>query len=127
MSDVTLTVGAPAEGAAAELIRDAKAPFTITDSKGRSIVLRKPGVLAQYRMVEMLGDKAASNQAYMNMILPLMYVESIDGNPAAVGNKIQLEALITILDEDGIADVMQAINERFGVADPEADKQALKG
>jgi len=111
--------------ASEELVAQARSEFDVTDSAGRSIKLRKPGVLAQYRLVEALGD-AAQNTVYMSMVLPLIYVASIDGNPVRTQNKVQIEALIQQLDEHGIKAVMEGVQENFGSPDPEADKAALK-
>ena len=44
---------------------------------GRTIGLKKPAVLAQFRLVEVLGESAA-NDVHMGMVLPLMFVVSID-------------------------------------------------
>jgi hypothetical protein len=109
----------------AELVATAQSEAVVTDARGRAIKLRKPGVLAQYRLVETLGA-SASNQAYMGMVLPLIYVESIDGDPVSVNNKMQIEALIQRLDEEGIKAVMEGVQAHFGAVDPEADKAALK-
>jgi hypothetical protein len=109
-----------------ELVAKASANVTVTDARGRVIVLGKPGVLAQYRIVEVLGD-AASNQVYMGMVLPLLFVKSIDGEPVFQPNKkSEVEALIQQLDEDGIAAVMEGVQANYGAPDPEADRTALK-
>ena len=118
MDDIKLEVK-PSE----ELVKAQEAE-TI-DSRARVIKLRKPGVLAQYRLVEALGD-AAANQTYMGMVLPLIYIVSIDGAPVSASNKRQIEALIQRLDEDGIKAVMEGVQQHFGAPDPEADKAALK-
>jgi hypothetical protein len=109
----------------AELLAAAKQEAEVIDARARVIKLRKPGVLAQYRLVETLGE-SASNQVYMGMVLPLIYVASIDGAPVSARNKMQIEALIQQLDEDGIKAVMEGVTEHFGNPDPEADKAALK-
>jgi hypothetical protein len=97
----------------------------VTDSAGRTITLQKPSMLAQYRLVEALGE-TASNQVYMNMVLPLIYVTSIDGTPAPSTKKIQIEALIQRLDEHGLKAVVEGIKENFGNQDTEEDKTAIK-
>ncbi len=109
-----------------ELIAKAAAEQVVEDSTGRIITLRKPGVLAQYRLVELLGD-AAKNQVYMGMVLPLLYVTGInDDKLKAPSTKREIEALIQRLDESGIEAVMKGVQEHFGAPDPEADKAALK-
>lgn len=125
MTDVKLTMS-PALTPSQQILAKAAESFTITDSKGRGIVLKKPGVLAQFRLVEALGD-TASNQVYMRMVLPLIYVTEIDGQHAtAPTKKIEIEALIQRLDEHGIAAVMDGVSQHFGESDPEADKTAIK-
>ncbi|MHB8914414.1 MAG: hypothetical protein ACYC4K_01225 [Thiobacillus sp.] len=109
-----------------QLIKQASAEVSVTDSKGRAIVLKKPGVLAQYRLIEVLAD-SAKNEVYMGMVLPLIYVASLDGVPVMQpANKREVEALISRLDEEGIAAVMEGVQSNFGRSDAEADKDALK-
>lgn len=98
----------------------------VTDAKGRTIKLKRPGVLAQYRLIEVLGE-TAQNRVYMAMVLPLIFVIEIDGDyvffPA---KKSEVEALIQRLDHEGIEAVMNGVKDNFGESDPEADKAALK-
>lgn len=109
-----------------ELIAKAAAEQVVTDASGRVITLRKPSMLAQYRLVEMLGE-SAKNQVYMGMVLPLLYVTGInDDKLPALSTKREVEALIQRLDEAGIEAVMKGVQENFGASDPEADKAALK-
>ncbi len=109
-----------------ELIAKAAKEVTITDSAGRIIKLKKPGVLAQYRLVEVLGE-SAKNEVYMGMTMPLIFVSEIDGvSVPQPSTKREVEALIQRLDEHGIAAVMEGVQQNFGTPAPEADKAALK-
>lgn len=109
-----------------QIIAKAAAEVVITDARGRSITLRKPGVLAQFRLVEALGD-TARNEVYMGMVMPLLYIASIDGEPAfPPTRKSEVEALIQQLDEDGISAISEAVFENFGKSNPDAEKAALK-
>ncbi len=125
MSDqVKLTVN---ETPTEQVIAKANAEAWVTDATGRVIKLKKPGVLAQYRLVEVVGADAARNDVYMSMVLPLIFVSEIDGKPLQQPRtKIEVDALIQRLDEDGIAAVMKCVQDNFGNSDPEADKAALK-
>ena len=110
----------------AQVVAKAISATTVTDSAGRTITLKKPGVLAQYRLIEALGD-TAKNEVYMAMAMPLIYVSEIDGDSVILpSTKIQVEALIQRLDEHGIQAVIQDMQENFGKSDPDADKAALK-
>jgi len=110
-----------------QVIRSATAETTVTDARGRTITLKKPGILAQYRLVEMMGD-SASNETYMNMILPVLFVSAIDGEAVLAPNtKREIEALIQRLDEEGIAAVVAGVQEKFGAqVSVEAGKAAVK-
>lgn len=109
-----------------ELIAKASQEVEVTDAKGRKILLRKPGVLAQFRLVEALGD-SAKNQTYVGMVLPLIFVASIDGVfVPPLEKKAHVEALIARLDDEGIAAVMEAVQGNFASTDPEAAKEELK-
>lgn len=96
------------------------------DDKGRVFTLRKPGALAQFRLVEALGD-TASNQTYMGMVLPLIYLAKIDGEDVLPPiSKREVEALIQRLDDEGIAALHAGVRDNYGTRDAEADKAALK-
>lgn len=124
MSDVKLTIN---ETPTAQVIAKANAESSVTDSTGRVIKIKKPGVLAQYRLVEIVGADAAKNEVYMSMVLPLIYVSEIDDKPLPQPrSKVEVDALIQRLDEAGIEAVMKGVQDAFGNADPEADKAALK-
>lgn|GEM_PF-1005397 len=96
------------------------------DSRGRVITLGKPGVLAQFRLTKMLGPLAA-NHTYMQMILPLLYIKSIDDGDGEGAHPIgfpqtdrEVEALIQRLDEEGVGNVCLAVTKHFNgvVPDP---------
>lgn len=109
-----------------EVVAKATAETIIKDARGRSIRLKKPGVLAQFRLIEVLGD-TAKNEVYMSMVLPLIFVTEIDGETIfPPSRKSEVEALIQLLDEDGIGAVQAAVVERFGNSNPESDRAALK-
>jgi hypothetical protein len=109
-----LTVRELPDTPSAQIIKDAKREIDLpADSQGRVITLAKPSVLGQFRLVKMLGQ-SAQNQAYMNMILPLIYVKAIDGEAQPFPNsEREIEALIVRLDEEGVANVGLAVMKHF--------------
>ena len=61
----------------------------------------------------------------MQMVLPLLWVVEIDGVAVKTPvTKLQLEALIQQLDEDGLEAVMQHLGQTL--AQPDAGGEALK-
>ncbi|KVQ85573.1 hypothetical protein WK07_04585 [Burkholderia multivorans] len=116
-----------AETPSQAVMRQTGQEITITDARGRTIALRKPGVLAQYAIIEAVGGESAKNEVYMGMVLPLIYVASIDGEAVSTPNtKLEVKALIKRLDEDGIEAVIEAVHRNFAPQDPEADRETLK-
>lgn len=110
----------------AQLIAKAAQEVTVTDSKGRVISIRKPGILAQYRIIETMG-KSADIETYRGMVTPLIWISAIDSDPVAQPvNKLQLEALIQRVGDEGLEAVVQGIVKHFGEQDTEADKNAIK-
>lgn len=90
-----------------QLVRQALKEETVKDGKGRAYLMRKPSVLAQFRLVQAVGPEVAANQTYMQMINPLIYLGAIDGEPVPLPMSMrEVEALIQRLDEDGLETVM---------------------
>lgn len=110
-----------------QLITAAEDEAAATDARGRRIGLKKPGILSQFRIVAFVGNERASNQTYMQMILPITFVTAIDDDPVTPPNTLsELEAIIKRLGEDGVNAVMMKVMETWGQRDAEADKTAIK-
>jgi hypothetical protein len=123
-----VTVKQPGEGEtpSSAIVRQAAQRVTIQTPNGHSIALQKPGVLAQFRLVKILG-KSAENTVYVQMVLPLTYVCEIDGAPVNQPNsEREIEALIVRLDEEGVSAVMQGVQEHFGAESAESAKEEIK-
>lgn len=110
-----------------QVVAEAKREVVVKDARGREIGLRKPGVLAQYRLPKVLGPELSENATYMKMVLPLLFVVSLEGQPVAFPQTDrEIEALIQRLDEDGIVAVLHGVEANFGAQDPEATKADVK-
>lgn len=119
---VTINESSPSAAAVANAIKIVEK----VDARGRTIKLKKPGPLAQYKLVELMGQSAA-NQTYMGMVLPLIYVVGIDEDAIPFPtSKMQVEALIQRLDDEGIDAVMEGVTTEFGKPDPKKDAEAIK-
>ncbi|MBV8656622.1 MAG: hypothetical protein JO142_02245 [Burkholderiales bacterium] len=112
-----------------EAVAAANRTVKVTDSRNREISLKKPGVLAQYRLVDLVGPDTAKNDVYMAMIMPVLFVTAIDADAITFPkSRLNLDALIEELGEEGLAAIADAIAAEWGgkKADPEADKGILK-
>ena len=95
MVEINLHSEAPVATPTQTLVANAQKSYTITDTNGRSILLREPPTLAQYELIGFLGNTLASNITYVQMVLPLLYVAAIDGETLpSLSSKRQLDALI---------------------------------
>jgi len=97
--------------------------ITVTDARGRVLALKKPNVLAQYQLVRMLGGDASANQTYLGMVMPLLYLQSIDGEVAGFSNQRELDGIIHRLDDEGLMALSKGIAENFG---QQNDAEAVK-
>lgn len=112
---------------ATQVIKEAIKEASVTDEKGRVIKLRKPGILAQYRLIDMLGGESAANATYVSMVVPLMFITAIDDDDAIVmDTRRQLDALISRLGEEGIQAVMTKVAEVWPPVDPQEEREAIK-
>lgn len=109
-----------------EIVKLANAEVTVTDARGRVLTLKKPGVLAQLRLVKALGDTAA-NDTYRLMVLPVLYVSMIDGDVVPPpSSELEVEALFQQLDDDGLRAIGEAVKKHFGAANPKSEEAELK-
>jgi hypothetical protein len=121
-----LTVHETAPTPTAQVIAKAGAEVNVTDSKGRVISLKKPGILSQYRIIETMG-KSADIETYRGMVTPLIWISAIDGDYVPpIASKLQLEALIQRVGDEGLEAVVKGIVENFGEQDDEANRAAIK-
>jgi hypothetical protein len=74
-----------------------------------TIGLKRPGILSQYRIVEVVGE-SAKNEVYMGMINPILWVHEVNGeHQPAPSTKRELEALIQLLGEEGVVAIADHI------------------
>ncbi len=106
------------EATATAAITKATEAATISAGSLR-VTLKKPNILSQYRIVEVVGGESAKNETYMNMILPLLWIIAIDDVPTpAPSTKRELEALITRLGDEGVPAVMKHVFQAPEAAQP---------
>ncbi|CBJ42765.1 hypothetical protein [Ralstonia solanacearum] len=100
--------------------------MTVTDAKGRSITLKRPTLLAQFRLVEAAGE-SASNAVYMNMVRPILFVTAINGESVLQPTtKLQVDSLIQRLGEEGYEAIATALLVEMGATTQEEEIASLK-
>lgn len=113
--------------ASEQLISQAQQTHVVSDSKGRKITLKEPGVLQEFKFVELVGGEAAMNPVWMSMTMPLIYVAGIDDSPVfSPVKRIEIDALIERLGRHGIDAVNKGVKEHWGKKDPQQEIDEVK-
>jgi hypothetical protein len=83
----------------------------ITDKAGRTLTLRRVGVLETLRLYKALGPELSVNEAYMGLAMIAASVAVLDGVPLPFPHgEAGVEASLERLGEDGAAAVAAAIS-----------------
>lgn len=105
-----------------EIIKVANNVVTVV-AGSMTIGLKKPNVLRHYQIVKVVGADA-KNEVYMGMVMPLLWIISIDGDDMPpIGSNRELEALISRIGEDGINAVVNHLNQQ---AEPTSSEESIK-
>ena len=100
----------------------------VTDAKGRRLTLKKPALLAEFRIMEAVGPQVAANPTYMQMLMPLLYLSEIDGESIELPKtKREAEALIQLAGHDGYTAVMVGVAKHFKDANPDLEELVKNG
>ena len=127
MAEVKIHSDAAGETPSQSIVRAANQPATVSDAKGRKIGLKKLNPLDRLKLFEVIGPDNSRNEAYVGYAALAFLVSSIDGEPVArPANKIQLEALVQRLDDDGMDAIAAHLAEQAKDQQDQEDKAALK-
>jgi len=85
---------------------------TVTDTRGRTITVRKLNALDRMRIFEMLGGTLSDNMQYVSYAMVAACVTDIDGvKEPFPNNKRQIEAMVSTLGDEGIEAVATAYKD----------------
>lgn len=97
-----------------QFAKQGNAPVVVEDELGRKITLHRPNPVTRLNFYEAMGE-AASSRLWAVTVMPMMFVTAIDDVAVSAPiSKREILALYTRLDEEGMAAVVQGINENFG-------------
>lgn len=84
-------------------------PKEVTDTDGKVYGLRLPDALSEFDIIAALG-KESSNLMLMSQVMPLIYIESINGEPFKKPNSFaEIRATIKMLGRNGMRAVTAAV------------------
>ena len=108
----------------ARIVAEAAKTVTITDARGRSMLVRRLGVMDRMKFFRIVPNELQGNQMWLIYALTAASVTEIDGVPCPpYRNADDVERAAEILGEDAIGLVQEAVNGLAGV--PQTDKEAL--
>jgi hypothetical protein len=82
----------------------------VVDSRGRSIKVKKLSAFDRMRLFKAVGAEDSENRMFMSYASAAAAVTEIEGSPVAFPmNQIQLSALVSRLDEDGLEAVVNGL------------------
>lgn len=114
---ITKTPNTAGSGMSADIINAANQTVTVTDSRGRAIGIKRLNALDRMRLFETIGGANANNEAYLGYATLAYHAVSIDGEHVSrPSSKLQLEGLVSRLDDDGIQAIALAVAEHFAPA-----------
>jgi len=90
----------------------------ITDSLGRVLTLRKLTFLMQSRIIYGLSEEEARKSTWLQTcVFPAASVEAIDDDLYGIPqNKVQAEAMLQILGDEGVEALMQHFADKIAVS-----------
>ncbi|WP_376092817.1 hypothetical protein ACE7GA_24370 [Roseomonas sp. CCTCC AB2023176] len=120
------------ETASQAIVRAANQPRVCTDSRGRRIVWKALGAFDNMKLAEIVGASNIENGQYMLFANAAYSVQEIDGERTPKpATKLQLEALVQRLGDEGIEALFESAAEagrirqgEGGRADPDSAKGA---
>jgi hypothetical protein len=105
---------AKTESPSQTIVKAANQPVIVTDALGRKIGIKKMKPLDRLKMFEVIGSGNSENQFYLGYASLAYHVTSIDGDPVnRPASKLQLEALVQRLEDEGMDAVAKGIEEHF--------------
>ena len=115
-SDTQLAL-AHAVTAPSAVVRAASDVAYESDARGRRIGVRRIDALKLYRLTKVLGA-TATNQSALNLAMSAASVVEIDGEPVGFpASEMQVEALMSRLDFEGLAAATAALRQLDGSPD----------
>lgn len=106
-----------------------KADNIVVDAKGRTLKLGELDVLAESRLIRLIGGEAAMNQPYMRLyVMPAVSVVEIDAEPMPLPQtQREIDAAISRLGHEGINAVIEHWSgQRKAAEAAQAEKEAAE-
>lgn len=115
MTKVTLNPNKPSPAAAMPGPVDGMIDLPYGD--GHVATIKRHELLAEFRFVEAMGPTITQNAAWMQLVMPLIFLVKIDGEPVPPPRtKVAAEALIQQLGHDGYKALSAGIKTHFVAA-----------
>jgi hypothetical protein len=92
---------------------DPNAPAILTDTKGRTITVQRPELLAEFDFIEAIGPKLSANHTWVQMAMQCIYVREIDGlRVSKPSTEAAVKALVVRLGHEGFEAIGKWVVDR---------------
>jgi hypothetical protein len=104
------------------IVNEAARTFSIVDTKGRRLTLRRLTALDTLRLFKAAGPVLAQNEPWLSMAGLAFSVLEVDGVPVpAPTTETQIEGLIDRLGDEGLAAIANTVKEECPTPNTRAD------
>lgn len=98
------------------MVRAAVKTGEITDARGRRISVRRLSALDRMRLYAAAGPELSNNIQWIGVAAVAASCAAIDGDPVPKpASRMQVEALVERLDDDGLEAIAEVYKKTFGV------------
>lgn len=88
----------------------------VTDARGRRITVRRLSALDRMRLFAAAGSELSRNEQWIGIAAIAASCAAIDGDPVPKpASRMQVEALVERLEDDGLEAIAKVYQETFGV------------
>jgi hypothetical protein len=110
------------------IVRESVRPLTVTDGKGRQLILRRLTALDTLRLFKAAGPILAQNEPWLSMAGLAFSLLEVDGIPVPPpATESQIESLIDRLGDEGLKAIADAIKDQHEDPDPKSNVGNLLG
>lgn len=108
-----------------QIVNSSKKEISIVDKEGRTLVLCEPTWFARANFLGAISGDKASNNAYLSVVSPLIYLVSINKQPVIITKQLDIDGYLKQLGNAGFEAIGNAMLEHFS-SDSSLDEEKEK-
>lgn len=110
-----------------EILERANRIVRVSDARGRTLGIKRPGVLERLRLYEIVGPQNTENRKYLGLAGAAFCAVELDGEALALpATRRELEARLILLGEEGVDAINRALEKQRQEPGGDATEETLK-